>query len=335
MRKYIQNNTFLPPFPWFGGKKAVASVVWDALGDVSYYAEPFFGGGAVLFLRPENHSRYYEIVNDINGYVANFWRAVKHDPEGVAYYANNPINEIDLTARHIWLVNKGKEHIERLFGDPDYYDVKVAGWWVWGISCWIGSEWCFGEGRWTSVNGRLTELSKEIEKANAATSDHLNNKLSGVSRRRPSLTSRQGIIARARNYNLAEYLSDIAERLKDVFVCCGDWSRIVTKGALYKGKTVGVFLDPPYDISVRANNLYSSDRDYPSVSKEVEKWCLENGDNPRYRIVLAGYEGEHEMPDTWRVYKWASSRAYGTSSGNNKNSENRYKERLWISPHCL
>ena len=25
---------------------------------------------------------------------------------------------------------------------PDFYDVKVAGWWVWGLSNWIGGGWC-------------------------------------------------------------------------------------------------------------------------------------------------------------------------------------------------
>ncbi len=36
------------PFPWFGGKADAAPAVWQALGDVPHYVEPFFGGGAVL-----------------------------------------------------------------------------------------------------------------------------------------------------------------------------------------------------------------------------------------------------------------------------------------------
>lgn len=31
------------PFIWFGGKRHVASAVWDALGDVDNYVEPFAG----------------------------------------------------------------------------------------------------------------------------------------------------------------------------------------------------------------------------------------------------------------------------------------------------
>ena len=31
------------PFPYYGGKARIASVIWDALGDVPNLVEPFFG----------------------------------------------------------------------------------------------------------------------------------------------------------------------------------------------------------------------------------------------------------------------------------------------------
>ena len=31
------------PFIYFGGKRKVAPMIWDALGDVDNYIEPFFG----------------------------------------------------------------------------------------------------------------------------------------------------------------------------------------------------------------------------------------------------------------------------------------------------
>ena len=40
------------PFPWFGGKRKVADAVWQRLGRVGNYVEPFFGSGAVLLGRP-------------------------------------------------------------------------------------------------------------------------------------------------------------------------------------------------------------------------------------------------------------------------------------------
>ena len=75
-------------------------------------------------------------------------------------------------------------------------------------------------------------------------------------------------------------------------MCCGDWSRVVTSGALSFGSTVGVFLDPPYLGDVRTADLYAVD-DH-SIANEVREWCLANGDNPRFRIILAGYLPEHD-----------------------------------------
>ena len=51
------------------------------------------------------------------------------------------MNEADLHARHLWLVNQ-EEFRERMKTDPEFCDLKIAGWWVWGISQWIGSGWC-------------------------------------------------------------------------------------------------------------------------------------------------------------------------------------------------
>ena len=89
------------PFPWFGGKRPVADVVWQRFGDVRNYVEPFFGSGAVLLCRPD--PRGTETVNDKDGFLSNFWRALQADPDGVARHANRMVNEIDLAAWRDWL----------------------------------------------------------------------------------------------------------------------------------------------------------------------------------------------------------------------------------------
>lgn len=129
------------PFPWFGGKRRVADVVWRAFGpNIANYVEPFAGGLAVLLGRPGGAGKI-ETVNDRDRYLANFWRAVTYAPELVAAHADWPVNEADLHARHKWLVNQA-EFRERMHTDPEFYDVKIAGWWVWGICQWIGGGWC-------------------------------------------------------------------------------------------------------------------------------------------------------------------------------------------------
>lgn len=130
------------PFPWFGGKRRVADVVWRAFGpQVNNYVEPFAGSLAVLLARPGGAGKI-ETVNDVSRYVSNFWRAVAADPDAVAAQCDWPVNEADLHARHRWLVDQLPRLREQMHADPDFYDAKIAGWWVWGICQWIGGGWC-------------------------------------------------------------------------------------------------------------------------------------------------------------------------------------------------
>ena len=82
-----------------------------------------------------------ETVNDLDCMVANFWRALQHDPDAVADAADWPVNEADQHARHLWLVSQ-EQFREQMKVDPEFYDAKIAGWWVWGQCIWIGSGWC-------------------------------------------------------------------------------------------------------------------------------------------------------------------------------------------------
>jgi hypothetical protein len=123
-------------------KVRIADIVWARLGDVDNFIEPFCGSAAVLLRRP--HPPRIETINDADCMVANFWRATQHDPERVAEFADGPVNEADLHARHKWLVlsDEAKTFRKRMRSEPDYYDPKMAGWWCWGLCCWIGGGWC-------------------------------------------------------------------------------------------------------------------------------------------------------------------------------------------------
>jgi len=178
------------PFPFFGGKRSVAPLVWSRLGDVAVYVEPFAGSLAVLLGRP--HEPRVETVNDLDGQIANVWRAIRHDPEQVAYYADDLVSEVDLHSRHALLVRERASLTERLLADPDAYDARLAGWWIWGASCWIGSGWCSGRGPWQVVAGRLVKTTEGagIER----TRPHLSDGPRGVERKRPHLmTAGKGV----------------------------------------------------------------------------------------------------------------------------------------------
>lgn len=147
------------PFPWFGGKSRAAPVVWAALGDPAHYVEPFAGSLAVLLARPHPANRAYvsETVNDADGLLVNAWRAIQLHPRATADACSWPVSEADLHARHCALLRwRAKHQLEHLMGDPRWCDAEMAGWWLYGLACWIGAGFCTGSGPWApDAEGRL------------------------------------------------------------------------------------------------------------------------------------------------------------------------------------
>lgn len=320
------------PFPYYGNKRRAAPLVWAALGDCDQFIEPFCGSAAILLARPKEHRRRLEIVNDACAFIPNFLRAVAADPPGVARYCNSAITEPDLMARHLWLVNTGRERLARLEIDPDYYDLKAAGWWCWGLNSWMGSGWCSG-GPWVIRSGVVVDARVDFK----GTKKRYVRDPAGVTKQRPHLgwgqgTNRVSLSGEQRAENLLAYLQELADRLAEVRICCGDWSRVVGNGGngVHGVYSIGMILDPPFDPKLRTPHIYASDS--PHISRDVRKWALEHGDDPKRRIVLCGFAQENasKMPKKWRMVPCPNGKRYGIKAAVNLN-----KECLWFSPHCL
>jgi DNA adenine methylase len=333
------------PFPWFGGKQHAAPIVWAALGDVTHYVEPFAGSMAVLLRRPHVPNRTYfsETVNDIDGLLVNAWRAIQHRPDETAEAASWPVSEADLHARHLWLLRwKQENDLERLMGDPDYCDPKAAGWWLWGQSSWIGSGWCSGQGPWIVENGRMVRRPKNGGGVRRQL-PHLGDDGRGVNTaamREPGCGDEPEFHEMTMP-ELRLWFRFLAARLRHVRILNGDWTRAVTGGATKTIKVrmggkdhAGIFLDPPYaDTADRTDALYSHDS--LDVAHAVREWAIKNGDDPQLRIVLAGFEGEHDMPAGWRSVPWYKGGFLRGGMGNTGKGTQMHRDRLWLSPHCL
>jgi len=123
----------------------------------------------------------------------------------------------------------------------------------------------------------------------------------------------------------------LAERMRRVRVCCGDWKRILGPSPTTAIGTTAVFLDPPY--AADRGTVYNEESF--DVAHDVRIWAIENGENPELRIALCGYDGEHEMPASWECVAWKANGGYGNQSGQTRGRANAKKERVWFSPHCL
>ena len=296
----MSSSKLKSPYPFFGGKGRVADIIWSGLGEITNYVEPFAGSLAVL-LSNTNRPKI-ETVNDIDCFISNFWRAISNDPEAVAKHADYPVHEADLHARHQWLVSQATDEFRlKMNSNPDYYDVKIAGWWVWGMGASIGNNWLQPKG------------------LNAA----------------PLLSSAGGGVHGLSN-NILDWFTELQKRTRRVRVCCGDWSKVVTPSVTFNNvglsakDITGVFLDPPYDYRGR-DKVYKEES---NVFQDVCDWAIKNGDNPKLRIVLCGYDGDHPIPATWRTHNWKSGGGY-SGLGNSRGKENAKRETMWFSPHCL
>jgi hypothetical protein len=417
------------PFPAFGGKGRVASAViaridgvegdegrgvWDP---VDNWIEPFAFSAIVTLRRKPGR---IETINDRNAFVSNFWRAVQADPERVAHYADWPVNETDLHARHRWLVgsDQANRQLARVGQDPEFFDAKIAGWWCWGACCWIGSGWCdegvlwqtrpnlAGDGGGNGVHrcektwdGDAKRLnynadglgngiarlapSPQLPHLDAAgrgvqgTPSKLPHLDAAISGQLPRLTGANGVVSsdHLKRCRLASFdrpgtgvcgegvvgaddrrrwimgwMRALADRLRAVRVCCGHWSRVCdSPSTMTRLGTTGVFLDPPYRVSLadgsanRTRHIYANDRhqDVNALCDEVQAWCLKWCDDPAVRIALCGLEGEYpEIERTigkaggWSVLAWTGNGGYGNRKGGAENV-NRHRERVWFSPHCL
>jgi DNA adenine methylase len=326
------------PFPYFGGKSKIAPIVWEKFGNVDNYVEPFGGSLAVLLARPDSH-RWWEkkeTAGDFSGTLVNFFRAVQSNPKEVATHAMSPVNEADLTARHLYLVRYEDELANRLAADPEFYDAKAAGWWVWGISSWVGGDWMTGKGPWKPGDSEGPGVYRKMPMvAGSHGGKGIHKPIKGI--------DDSDEVKAAYEANLHSIFTILSNRLQRVRLTCGDWARLT--GAAIKpaaNKISGVFLDPPYDSSLRRSDLYGksdvADSSSEGIHEKAREWALSAGSDPSYRIAYCAYDEVKEsklFEDAgWLKYSWTAAGGYGLQS-ENQAKDNRTKEVIWFSPHCL
>ena len=353
----VDADDFRTPFVWFGGKRSVAAHVWERFGNPINYVEPFFGSGAVLLARPAAHRWWerFEVANDQDAYVTNFFRAMRAAPDEVVGHAANPVSEVDLTARHVWLVQTRPDLTARLMADPDAYDTRAAGWWAWGVCSWVAGDWCTGVGGYRG-NGPATlpdgtKAPGVYRKIPMMSGDHGGK---GVNRPRPvtgavpsDLWPGSPDVDGSQTEDLMREFRALANRLRRVRFACGDFMRVLRRPAQTAGKNVtGVFLDPPYAPAERRGDLYGvGDRHGAAAPADghpadrARVWALDNGADPKFRIAYCGYDSPASdlfEAAGWNPHHWTTAGGYALSGGaENRSRANMSREVIWFSPHCL
>jgi DNA adenine methylase len=314
------------PFPYFGGKRRVAEPVWAALGpNINNYVEPFFGSGAVLLGRPGGAGKI-ETVNDRDRMLSNFWRAIVADPWAVAEWADSPVMEADMHAWHCWLVQQlapGSSFIESMHTDPFFYDPMIAGRWVHGQCAWIGSGWCVEpqnhkhpklDGMGKGVHSDTGHGKERNGRARTRPRMSGTNAGEGVHSRLPRIGGGQAGVHRAAEHSPRGRRGNEADHRKRPEL---------------DGTSPGR--------GVHSDGAHDPKRQLPMLSVGNDGGAGAPGRgvhgaeaySPGRRPALST-AGEHEMPATWTEHAWKGARGYAT-----EDNDNREKERIWFSPHCL
>ena len=309
------------PFPYHGGKRHLADEVWMAFGRLDCYVEPFCGSLSVLLKCP--NPAKLEIGCDMSPLVANFWRAVKHAPEEVAFHADYPTIHHDYHARSKWVWEWGREHSDEAFDDPMFFDSRAAGWWAWGKSIAIGSDFPTkgNDARIPSVSGiggcGVAMQRRELKDIRPAESEPLDGS------------------------RIRAWIDALARRLENVAILRKPWTSAITPAVLHLGgkgksrnavKTTGVFLDPPYLTRGRRAGIYESDDEKTSddAARDSYAWAVEAAEKwPALKIAYCCRDGDFPVPEGWRV-KVGKLSAHRSAARNQE-----YVDCMMLSPSCL
>lgn len=303
----------IPPFTYFGGKRKIATQMWNQFGsDVPNYIEPFAGGLSVLLARPATHvksfdGRYRELVNDTNLLLLNFWRTIQQKQfKHLSRLMDFPAHEFELLERRREMTERAKGLAPKL-QQLTYCDPKLAAYWLYTQREWIGA----------GADDLNSSPKKKMVRARAS-----------------------GSMANS----LDEHLEFLKVRTRNVRFFCGDWQdpnadedwvrSLKSPTQTTKIGTTGVFLDPPY---VDTGGVYGgtiNKLDTKNVTAfQSREWAIANGNNPAFRIAYCGYKRHHvgAFPNDWVAWHWQEAQGY-TKAEDGSLPE---IDTVWFSPHCL
>jgi len=108
------------PISYYGGKQKLADKIISIIPAHTLYGEPFIGGGAVFFAKPQSE---VEVLNDTNRELINFYRTVQNDFVGLE-------KEIKITLHSRDLHRKASV----IYNFPDMFSELKRAWAVWVLS---------------------------------------------------------------------------------------------------------------------------------------------------------------------------------------------------------
>jgi len=162
------------PITYYGGKQALLKYLLPLIPAHKLYCEPFFGGGALLFAKPESQT---EIINDLNGEVVNFFKVMKSKFPELQKQIQGTLYSRELFKR-----------ARVIYEFPDMFSDVDRAWAFWTLTNqgFAGSVTSWGFGKTSSKEKSLANKRIEFSKAYAERFAHVqmehNNALKVIER---------------------------------------------------------------------------------------------------------------------------------------------------------
>ena len=328
----------------------------------------------MLLNRPGfNPTKYTETICDADGHIANVWRALQFSPDETAKWADWPVNHADLSARKKVLNEKNQYLLENLIKDDMWHDSKLAGYWIWAASCWIGSGLTRPTARPHIANAgigvhkisqiphiadtgigvhkisqipHLADAGMGVHKISQI--PHLANAGIGVHKisKRPHIAD-AGI--GVHKISQIPHIADAGKGVQEIYnENIYTWFRQLSERLRHVRVVCGDWTrvcggnwqDKFGPVGIYFDPPYENkDRravyavDCFNVGGLVRKWAIERGELKDYRICISGYDMNNELSD----HGWESyswETGGGYSNVSGKKNDNCSKEILWMSPNC-
>ena len=311
-----------PPIPYFGKKTKAASIVWKRLGRVHTFIDPCCGSIAVPLLSPYG-APHREVLNDVLGHVCNFHRALRDYPARTARAADRPTVHQDLGAATELLRDAEGALTDKLFDDLSWSDPEIAGLWAWAVCVSIGLGSSLSAGYESLQRYTPLELPEGPYAPRRQPIDE------------PAVDEEVSPVFDGKR--LLPWFDAISQRIRRTYITSKDWSTLFSPAVLdldHGGHRIaGIFFDPPY---AGKEGVYAQGGD---IAHDVFEWAVAHGDDPRFRICLAGYGDDYDaFPEGWTLETWTRQTGMEATAGERYDQASAMasrQESLWFSPHCL
>jgi len=108
-----------PPLTYYGGKQTLAPLIVSLIPEHILYGEPFFGGGAVFFMKEPSK---VEVINDTNRELINFYHVAK-----------TRFNDLQALIQLTLHSRDAHRSAEVIYHNPQLFDEVKRAWAVWTL----------------------------------------------------------------------------------------------------------------------------------------------------------------------------------------------------------